>query len=159
MVNDQELEQGLRNAKILWATLISSLAAYVVLAQMVGEKINVSLPAQTFTTLRTVLYVVSLCTIIGSRILRSKMLASANQPTRSLTATDTTPVVRRYISAMVISLGLAEAVALYGVILYVLGKNQVDLYALILAAVTAMLLHAPKRSELLDLAQNSGARL
>lgn len=159
MVNDQELDQGLRNAKILWATLISSLVAYVVLAQMVGEKINVSLPAQTFTTLRTVLYVVSLCTIIGSRILRSKMLSTSNQPTRSLTDSGTAPVVRRYISAMVTSLGLAEAVALYGVILYVLGKNQVDLYALILAAATAMLLHAPKRSELLDLAQNSGTRL
>ena len=159
MVNDQELDQGLRNAKILWATLISSLAAFVVLAQMVGEKINVSLPAQTFTTLRTVLYVVSLCTIIGSRILRSKMLSTSNQPTRSLTDSGTAPVVRRYISAMVISLGLAEAVALYGVILYVLGKNQVDLYALILAAATAMLRHAPKRSELLDLAQNSGTRL
>ena len=157
MAMEQEIDQGLRTVKIVWAAIFSSLAIFAVLGPLVGEKLTAGLPVQTFTTLRAVLYVVSLCTIVGSRVLRRKMLMASASPSNP-PATSTAQIVRRYTAAVVVSLGLVEAVAIYGFILYILGKNQVDLYALILLAAAAMLLHAPKRSELLDLVYNQANR-
>ena len=157
MAMEQEIDQGLRTVKIVWAAIFSSLAIFAVFGPLVGEKLTAGLPAQTFTILRTVLYVVSLGAIVGSRVLRRKMLMASSSPSNP-PATSTAQIVRRYTAAVVVSLGLVEAVAIYGFILYILGKNQVDLYALILLAAAAMLLHAPKRSELLDLVYNQANR-
>ena len=159
MAIEQEIAQGLRAVKIIWGAIFSSLAVYAVLGPLVGDKVTAGLPAETFTMLRAALYVVSLCTIIGARVVRRKMLSpSAPLPRYPSAAGDAAQTVRRYTAAVVVSLALTEAVAIYGFILYILGKNQTDLYALILLAAAAMLLHAPKRSELLDLMPNQANR-
>jgi len=54
---------------------------------------------------------------------------------------------------MVISLALSESIGIYGLVLFLLGKNTMDLYLFILVSAGAMIMYRPRKDELLSLAQ------
>lgn len=155
MANEQEIDNGLKTMRIMWFSLFIPLAVYAGLTPLIAEKIHIILPQQSFATLRAALYVVSLFTLIGSRAVR-KLILSAKKPVRKSVANahaHTVEAIRKYTTAMIVSLALAEAIGIYGLVLYLLGKNQTDLYLLILLSAAAMVLHFPKRNEILAVIQ------
>jgi hypothetical protein len=48
---------------------------------------------------------------------------------------------------------MSEAIGIYGLILFLLGKNQVDLYLLTALSAAAMTLYFPRREEVISLAK------
>ena len=48
---------------------------------------------------------------------------------------------------------LYEVITVYGLVLYVLGKNHQDLYLLTLLSAIAMLLYFPQKEEIITLAE------
>jgi hypothetical protein len=51
---------------------------------------------------------------------------------------------------------MSEAIGIFGLVLFILGKNAVDLYALIGLAAAAMLQYRPSRDELRSLSEGAG---
>jgi hypothetical protein len=48
---------------------------------------------------------------------------------------------------------MSEAIGIYGLILFLLGKNQNDLYLLTALSAAAMTLYFPKKEEVVNLAE------
>jgi hypothetical protein len=48
-----------------------------------------------------------------------------------------------------ISLALCESVGIFGFVLFLIGKNALDLYILVALSATAMFIYRPKKDELL----------
>jgi hypothetical protein len=58
------------------------------------------------------------------------------------------PETQRYTTAIIISCAMSEAIGIFGLVLYLLGKNAMDLYVLIALSAVAMLQSRPKKEEL-----------
>jgi hypothetical protein len=54
---------------------------------------------------------------------------------------------------VIISLALCESVGIYGLVLFFLGKNTMDLYLLLGVSAAAMIYYRPRKDELLNLLQ------
>jgi hypothetical protein len=50
---------------------------------------------------------------------------------------------------------MSESIGVYGLILFLLGKNSTDLYLLILVSAAAMVMYRPRKEEMLNLVQES----
>lgn len=68
------------------------------------------------------------------------------------------PLLQKYISAMMVALALSESIGIFGFVLFLLGKNALDLYILIAVSAAAIVAYRPKRDELLDLAREEQMR-
>ena len=54
---------------------------------------------------------------------------------------------------MIVSLAMTESIGTYGLVLFILGKNQLDLYLFVLVSASTMLVYRPKRDEIVSLTQ------
>jgi hypothetical protein len=61
--------------------------------------------------------------------------------------------MQKYTSAVIASLVMCEGVGIYGLILFLLGKDATDLYLLLGISAAAMVYYRPKREELVNLSQ------
>ena len=59
---------------------------------------------------------------------------------------------------MMLTMGMSEAIGVYGLILYILGQQRQDLYLLTLMSAAAMLLYFPKRDEIVNLARDMAGK-
>jgi hypothetical protein len=62
------------------------------------------------------------------------------------------PAFEKYFRATLISTALSESIGIYGLVLFLLGKDWSSLYFLIIVSAIAMYYFRPKKQELLDLA-------
>ncbi len=149
MISERELQRGLTTTKGIWFALFISLLLYVVIAPMFFSTAGVTFSQESYRTLRLTLFAFSGLTLVLTWLLRKYLLA-APQGKRE-TSTSQHPAVARYMSVMMVAMGMSEAIGVYGLILYVLGKNSQDLYLLTLLSAGAMLLYFPKKEEILAL--------
>jgi hypothetical protein len=54
---------------------------------------------------------------------------------------------------------MSEAIGLYGLVLYLLGSNQTDLYSLTVLSAAAMTLYFPRKDEVIQLAEKFDRRI
>lgn len=54
---------------------------------------------------------------------------------------------------MIVTLALSESIAIYGLVLFLIGKDPMDLYLLILISAAAMLIYRPKKEEVIHLSR------
>jgi hypothetical protein len=109
-------------------------------------------------TLRNVLFAVSFVTLISTRFVRKRILYGAGGSTVMKAVQpsyqgDQLPALSRYTSAMIVSLAMTESIGTYGLVLFILGKNQMDLYLFILISAATMLVYRPKRDDIVSLNQ------
>jgi len=151
MIPEQELHRGVTVARGIWVALFASLILYVAMAPMVFGTAAVNFSEEGYRTLRLSLYGGALLTLVLTRVIRRSLLTGSQpaKPARS----GQHPVVSRYISVMMVTMGMSEAIGVYGLILYVLGQHRQDLYLLTLLSAAAMLFYFPKKEEIVALAQ------
>jgi hypothetical protein len=152
MIPEQELNKGLLTMKIIWFGMLTALAMYLFIGLQIATGLKSPMNKDTFAILRVVLYAVAFVTLIATRYVRRLVLYGKSkywQPAQ----TPRHPALQRYVSAMVISLALSESIGIYGLVLFLLGKNTVDLYLFILVSAGAMVMYRPRKDELLSLAQ------
>ena len=63
-----------------------------------------------------------------------------------------TPALGKYTTVSIVSWALAESVAIYGLLLFLLGGSFKDLYLFVAVALAVMIYYRPKMSELVELA-------
>lgn len=129
---------------ILWVilgTMVSTLAVYIFLCHYLGDELRVSTDGGPPILIRTILYAVSIVTFPLINLLRHIMLR-LNQ-----TMPGGTSARARYFTTVLVSLGLAETMGVYGLVLFLLGDDLNTLYIFSFLSVLAMILYGPKSDE------------
>lgn len=152
MIAEQELQRGITVARGIWVALFASLILYVAMAPMVFGTAAVPFSEEGYRTLRLALYGGALLTLVLTWVIRRTLL-TGSRPAK-VTRSDQHPAVSRYIAVMMVTMGMSEAIGVYGLILYILGQHRQDLYLLTLLSAAAMLLYFPKKEEIVTLAQS-----
>jgi len=150
MINDQELNKTMLTLKIIFSAIMFSLAVYMYVGLMVGKNPRTTIDADTLTTLRITLYGLSCFTLLITKPVK-KFILKKGLKNSLRTVTSQPPEVQKYTQAMITACALSESIGVYGLVLFMLGKQPVDLYILIALSAGAMLQYRPKKDELLGL--------
>jgi DMSO reductase anchor subunit len=154
MITDEELGKELLRLKIIWFGMLGSLIIYLIIGLQIATNIQTSMDKSTFGVLKTVLYLFTFTIIAITRYIRRFILSGKGQ--NVLATQNFQPLtLQKYTTAMIVAWALLECIGIFGLILYLLGKNPMDLYILILISAAAMLWYRPKKDELIGLAQKS----
>lgn len=147
MTNEQQMEKSLMTLKIIWTAILASLAVYLVVGRLVVPSLPAPVDRQVYGTLRLVLYALALVTLASSRIVR-KLILGARRNRASDEQSPTPAVISRYFGAVIASLAMSESVGIYGLVLYLLGKDTADFYLLLGLSAAAVIYYRPRREEL-----------
>jgi len=152
MIPEQELDKELFRLKIIWVAILVSLPIYLYVGLNAGTDQHTSMNEDTFFKFRAILYIISFVTLFVTRYVRNLILSAKGQGIL-FKQTSQHPVLMKYSVSMIVALALSESIAIYGLVLFFLGKNAIDLYLLILVSAAAMLTYRPKKSEIISLAE------
>jgi hypothetical protein len=163
----EEQERAFRSAWIIWIAMLGSLVVYVLLCHVLGEQIRKGMESGfPLNLFRNALYVVVVIELGLIHFLRKFMLTlrpteSAPQSTQETESALQSPFAAKYLSAVIISLGLADSIAIYGVVLFFLGGDLQTFYTFIGISAVAMYAYRPRMDEIEQLAtamaRNPGA--
>ena len=152
MMTDQELNKGMLNLKIIWFAMLASLAIYLFVGFLVETNVQVPMDKGTFAMIKKAFYVVAFVTLIAARYIRKHFL-SGKVRYRPPTQTSQHPALQKYTAATILALAMSESIGIYGLILFLIGKNTMDLYLLILISAVAIFIYRPRKDEVIKLAQ------
>lgn len=150
MIAEQELEKGISILKVIWSALAVSLLMYVIVIPLFLRDSTIDFPREAYPDLRMFMYGLAFATVVCSWFVR-RLLLAAKLPAKP-TQSRQHPALQRYTTAMIVALAMSEAIGIYGLILYLLGKNQTDLYLLTALSAAAMTLYFPRKEEVSSLA-------
>jgi len=148
----------IRTAWLIWASMLSMLAVYVLIARFWGSQIRGLIDLSEYIIpLRTAFYLVALATFPFINLLRRKM---ARYPSRRRWHHDghirAARYDRYYLTVVTLSLALAESIGALGFVLFILGDNLQTLYLFCGMSALAMVLYRPKTDELEQLKAMKG---
>ena len=152
MMTDQELNKGLLTLKVIWSAMLMSLAIYLFVGLQILTKVPSAMTDETFGMLKMILYIIALATLIVTRFVRELILSGKGQNGPRIQATRH-PALQTYTTATILALAMSESIGIFGLILFLLGKNPMDLYLLILVSAAAMFMYRPSKEELLTLSR------
>ncbi|MCM2263814.1 MAG: hypothetical protein NDI73_01345 [Desulfuromonadales bacterium] len=160
MITDAELDKGLTTMKVIWGTMLFSLAVYVVIATQFGDSIGFVPEGnpKVLDIVRTVFYLLALVILVVIRFVRRAVLAGKGMALGGQPSALSHPVLQKYLSAMMIALALSESIGIFGFVLFLAGKKALDLYLLVALSAAAMIIYRPKKNELLALMQEEQMR-
>ncbi len=154
MITDQELNKGMLNLQIMWLAMLASLGIYLFVGFRVETIVQVPMDKDTFAIIKKVLYVVAFLTLIATRYIR-KLFLSGKIRYRPPAQTSQHPALQKYTAITILALAMLESIGIYGLILFLIGKNTLDLYLLILISAAAIFIYRPRKDEVIKLAQES----
>jgi hypothetical protein len=152
MITDQELNKGMLNLKIIWFAMLASLGIYLYVGLRTETIVQVPMDKDTFAIIKKVLYVVAFVTLIATRYVR-KLFLSGKIQHWTTTRTSQHPALQKYTAATILALGMLESIGIYGLILFLIGKNTMDLYLSILISAVTIFIYCPRKDEVIKLAQ------
>jgi len=153
----ETLNSGMKIIWIIWGAMFVSLGIYIIAAHIIADQIKMqSLAPDVFSLLRNVLYVIVLVELALIPFIKKLSLKSplklSQASIQQIPGAGNHPAVGKYASVVIISLAIAESIAVYGLLLFILGKDSHGLYLLIAISAMAMILYRPKMDELEKLA-------
>jgi F0F1-type ATP synthase membrane subunit c/vacuolar-type H+-ATPase subunit K len=142
----EDVRQGCRRAQLVGLALVLSLVSYAV---VVESLVRTLAPFKGFApdvpvgTLRVVMAAIAIANLIVGRVLHHKVYAAATvTPTRSAPS-----LTQRLFTQSVVELGLSEAIAVYGLVLFLIGGQPLDFYAFAALALVSFALSFPRLSQ------------
>ena len=148
----------IRTAWLIWASMLSLLAVYILIAHFLGSQIRAAAGLEaSIIPLRTVFYMVALATFPLINLLRRKMVRYPSQRRwhhdRHI---HTARYDSYYLTIVTLSLALAESIGVWGFVLFILGDNLQTLYLFCGMSALAIVLYRPKADELEQLKAMKG---
>jgi len=156
MLTGPELDKGMTMLKIIWAALAMSLLMYVFAVPLILRDTAINFPPEVYNDLRVMMYGLACVTMAASWFVRRLLLAVKTPPKPAKSRQH--PAIQRYTTAMIVALSMTEAIGIYGLILYLLGKNQTDLYLLTVLSAAGMTMYFPRKEEVIGLAEQMNRR-
>jgi hypothetical protein len=152
MITDEELGKELLKLKIIWFGMLGSLAIYLFIGLQIVTKLQVSMDRSAFVILKTVLYLFTFVIIAITRYIRKFILSGKGQYGQAIQNFEPL-TLQKYTTVMIVAWALLEGTGIFGLALFLLGKNPTDLYLLIMISAAAMLWYRPRKDELISIAQ------
>jgi len=150
MMTDEELGKELLRLKIIWFGMLGSLAIYLIIGLRIATNIQASMDKSTFGVIKTALYLFTFVIIAITRYIRRFILSGKSQYGQAIQ--NFQPLtLQKYTTTIIIAWALLESIGIFGLVLFLLGKNPMDLYLLILISAAAMLWYRPKKDDLINL--------
>ncbi len=158
MISDEELGKSLLILNVIWFAMLGSLAIYLFIGLRLAANLEVSLNRDTVVIPKSALYVMAFITLVLSRYIRKRILSAKGghiETTQKYTSPMRHPALQKYASAMIVAWAMSESIGIYGLILFLLGKNATDLYLLILISAAAICMYRPKKEDVINLSEES----
>ena len=156
MLQKDELEQinkGWKTIRVIWLALLGSLVVYLVVCMVIGDQLTISMAGSQLEIFKYALFGVAVMTLFGAYFFRKLFLKSiAGMPGTGHQAASH-PAVGKYMVVIVIVMALLESIGIYGVVLFMVSKDTVSLYQLMVLSAIGMLYFRPKKEELIDVAE------
>ena len=144
MIADQEIDKRLLILKGIWFAMLMLLIIYLCVGLYAAANIPPLMREDTVGMVRVFLYVVSFIIFISIRYIRKLFLRGSSQNSQS-SQTSQPPTFQGYMVATIVTLSMSEIIGFFGLVLFFLGKNPIDLYLLIGLAAVTMFLYRPRR--------------
>ena len=150
----EAINKGMLTLWVIWAAMLGSLLIYIFVCHQLSAGVKSSVGDDSFIkTFKSILYVIVVAELFIIYYLRKLMLkvrisgakASYSQ-TKNVVGQP--PFVMKYTLVVIISLGIAESIGIYGLVLFFLGDGFRTLYTFMVVSALAMLFYRPKREEL-----------
>jgi hypothetical protein len=158
MITDQEIESRFKFVKFIWFVMLISLGIYLLVGLQIGDTFPVMMPDETLSTIKTVFYIAACVILIAARQLK-KFLLNRKVSVNPSADFFETAIFQKYLFATAIFWALSESIGVFGLILYLLGKNTNDLYILMLFSAAAIILTPPKKEDVRDLIEFNRKRI
>lgn len=146
------IERQWLTVRILWGSLLASLAVYVIIANIMGPgaatriEVEPGDPAWLAHAPRYVLSVMSLGILAVALLIRG---AAGNRRSRI------TRTVGAYLPAIIISSALCESIGIFGLVVFLIEGEFFWFYLFMGIAAAAMILLRPRKQDLVDIAVRS----
>lgn len=152
----RKLDSGFRVVFLIWGAMVFSLAIYLGVALMLEKYQQIAifsnLPLQA---LKYVLFGLSFATLVLVYVLRKYLMKSFVSAGISADSSSghQHPAVGKYLTVTLISSAMLESIGVYGLVFFLMTKDKVALYQLIIISALGMLHFRPRKDELLHLAE------
>ncbi len=154
MITDEELSRRLSTLKVIWFGMLGVLAVYVFIGLSIAKDVHVSIDKSTFGVIKTLLYLFTLVVIIITRYASRFILPGKGQSGQA-TQNFEPMTLQKYTTAIIVAWALLDCIGIFGLVLFLLGKNLMDLYLLIAVSVAAMFWYRPKKDDLVNLVRKN----
>ncbi len=129
----EKMNKGWMTLNIIWAGMMISLLIYLIVGLYMKTRVHIQMGNDFMAILRIALYVLSFTTLFAVKYVRKFALSGKGS------------TLARYTSATIIALALSESIGIYGLILFLIGKRELDLYLLVAVSAAAMLIYRPRK--------------
>jgi hypothetical protein len=151
------LEKAMKINWVIWGAMLSSIGIYVLVAHLTEGKVRIGAGlGDVFGLLRILLLAFGLLELLLIPFIKKLVLKNVRPPKTTaamgITGPGSHPAVAAYTSALVVSLAIAESVAIYGLLLFFLGGDFQTLYLFAALGACGMIVSRPKMAELEHLA-------
>ncbi len=148
-----DLEKNWKTIYIIWIAMLIALFVYMLVGLSLEDKINISIDKGVLEIVRYVFYLISGVLVFSIKYVRKFILNSKNPPGKNNFSDN--PHVFNYIKATITSMAMAEFVAVLGLVLFILGKNRIDLYLLVFISAVSMIIYRPFKEQMVKISNNS----
>jgi ABC-type xylose transport system permease subunit len=134
--------------------MLIALFVYMLVGLSLEDKIDLSVDKSVINILRYIFYFLSGVLVFSIKYVRKFILNSKSENEKN--GYSENPAVFIYIKATITSLAIAEFVAVLGLVLFILGKNKVDLYLLVFISAISMIIYRPFKEQMVHFARDFG---
>jgi hypothetical protein len=153
-VAPSDVARGCRHAQLVAVVLVVAVLMCVLFVEMIAfayAPFRGFAPELDLRAFRIVLGALAIMSLLFGRLLRD---ALGSAPLVQIAPTrNASPVTRRLFTESLISFGLSELIAFYGVVLFLLGGSRLDFYAFAVLSLAAFAMLFPRRSRWEDRAR------
>jgi hypothetical protein len=152
-----DLAARCRVAQKIAGALVGSIVAYAIVIEVLRARRGGYVgwaPASSIDTLRMVFIVLAIADLALIRFIRSRILTPGSrggQPAGSVP-----PIMARLLSASIVSLTMCLAIAVYGLVLFLLSGRPMDFYSFAIVALLGMAVFFPRQSQWEEWARRAG---
>ncbi|MFZ2961011.1 MAG: hypothetical protein WA705_29375 [Candidatus Ozemobacteraceae bacterium] len=152
------MKKKYQTALAIYFAMISSLVVYTVLVLVLknnGQFQAPYLPVEKMTMVRSLFFVLTVINFFAIRFLRKMMLVQTVIDYQTQVAktshdeysTVSVPLVPDFLPIEFVTLAICEAVAVYGLVLFLLGKRPEDFFMFLGFSLVLFILYFPKYSQ------------
>jgi hypothetical protein len=144
-----DLRAGCRRAQLVGVVLVITIGVYALVLDRIAAQHAPFVgfaPSVDLRLLRVVLAVVAVADLVALRIITPLLLARPGWPVAP--ARGSSPVTQQRLFAVsIVRLAICEAIAILGVVLFLLGGRPADFYGFAVASLAAFAFHFPRLSQ------------
>jgi len=135
--HSEELKRVYRLAMILGIAMISCLFIYAFIVEFIKVNVNINLPSSMVDLLRYLFFGIAIGEFLLIKFLRSRMVSGAPSPAK----------IQKLLSMTILTYALCESVAIYGLILFLVGGRRFDFYSFMILSLIFFAIYFPRYAQ------------